>query len=71
VPKPATRLQAVRNTLSKRAIATPDQETIAVRAYQLWLDGGCPHGRDKEDWYRAEVELKSEAGRVVSGILCK
>ena len=63
MPKPATRLQEVRNRSSKRAIATPDQETIAVRAYQLWLDRGRPNGTDKEDWYRAEVELKSEAGR--------
>ena len=35
----------------------PAQERIAVRAYQIWLEAGCPHGEDREHWYRAEREL--------------
>lgn len=36
---------------------TPSQEEIAVRAYHLYLDGGCQHGRDREYWFQAEREL--------------
>lgn len=41
--------------------ATPpaDETTIAVLAYQLWLERGCPIGSDLEDWFRAEEMLKS------------
>jgi hypothetical protein len=31
--------------------------TIAMRAYQLWLERGCPEGSPDEDWFRAEQEL--------------
>lgn len=36
---------------------SPTQEEIAVRAYHLFLDGGCQHGRDAEYWLQAEKEL--------------
>lgn len=29
-------------------------------AYQLWVEQGCPVGRDKENWFEAE-RLLSEA----------
>lgn len=29
-------------------------------AYQLWVEQGCPVGRDKENWFEAE-RLVSEA----------
>lgn len=45
------------------ATATSDHDTIAVRAYQLWLDRGCPVGSDQEDWFRAEEELRSGTER--------
>jgi hypothetical protein len=36
---------------------TADQNArIQERAYHLWLEEGCPHGRDREHWYRAERE---------------
>lgn len=34
---------------------------VARRAYQLWLERGCPDGSPEEDWYRAERELGIEA----------
>jgi hypothetical protein len=37
-------------------------ERIAMAAYHLWLQEGCPHGRDQEHWYRAEEQLKRQAG---------
>lgn len=36
---------------------TPTQEEIAIRAYHLYLDDGCQHGRDLEYWFTAEKEL--------------
>lgn len=34
-----------------------DARAIEERAYQSWLDRGCPMGSPQEDWYRAEREL--------------
>lgn len=43
------------------AVATNTEENggnpVARRAYQLWLERGCPDGSPEEDWYRAEHEL--------------
>lgn len=36
------------------------EKQIAERAYQLWLNRGCEHGHDAEDWRQAEEELKRE-----------
>ena len=33
-------------------------EEIATRAYLLWEQRGCPHGRDVELWVEAESQLK-------------
>jgi len=30
---------------------------IAHRAYELFEMRGCEHGHDREDWFRAELEL--------------
>ena len=37
----------------------PDPSTVAARAYQLWIQRGCPDGSPDEDWFRAEQELTS------------
>jgi hypothetical protein len=39
-----------------------EQERIAVRAYEIWLEQGCPQGREKDHWYQAESELKQPVG---------
>ena len=33
-------------------------EVISVAAYFLWLNEGCPHGRDQEHWERAIEDLQ-------------
>jgi hypothetical protein len=33
------------------------QQRIQERAYALWLEDGCQHGRAHEHWLRAEREL--------------
>ncbi len=35
----------------------PQQADIAVAAYYLWQERGCPTGTDQEDWFRAEAKL--------------
>jgi Protein of unknown function (DUF2934) len=35
----------------------PSADAIAARAYQLFLERGCQHGRELEDWLAAEREL--------------
>ena len=35
-----------------------NREEIALRAYHLWQERGCPIGSPEEDWFRAEEELR-------------
>ncbi len=36
-----------------------DAHEVEERAYQSWIERGCPMGSPEEDWYRAERELIS------------
>jgi len=36
---------------------SPTCEQIAARAYQIYLERGCQHGHDMDDWLQAEYEL--------------
>ena len=38
----------------------PSGEEIARRAHELYVQRGSEHGRDVEDWVRAEKELSDE-----------
>jgi len=39
----------------RKTIEHPSTEDeIRQIAYQLWLDEGCPHGRDRDHWFKAE-----------------
>ncbi len=46
-------------TEAENLAVDPGRSEIAKIAYQLWLDRGCPHGSDQEDWFRAEKMLKA------------
>jgi len=41
----------------------PTDEEIALCAYRIWLQEGCPHGRDKEHWLKAREQLGAGAIR--------
>ncbi len=41
----------------------PTIEMIAKRAYEIWQAQGCPQGRDAENWYQAERELRARQAR--------
>jgi|GEM_PF-1763248 len=40
-----------------------DREQIQRRAYELYCERGREHGKDIEDWTRAERELAAASGR--------
>jgi hypothetical protein len=40
-------------------VRAPDPTDVAARAYQLWQQAGCAHGRDQEFWFQAERELRA------------
>lgn len=39
------------------AAALPDQQAIARRAYELFLERGSTEGDERTDWLKAEQEL--------------
>ena len=39
-----------------------DEQEIQQRAYEYWLERGCPEGSAEEDWFRAERELRERGG---------
>ena len=49
-----------------KAAARPKHEDIAVRAYQIYLERGCQHGYDVDDWMQAEYELMQLPVRVLA-----
>jgi hypothetical protein len=46
--------------------AAPSHETIAARAYALFLARGAQHGNDRADWIQAEDESRG-SGRSPGG----
>ncbi len=40
---------------------TISEDEIRERAHRIWMEEGCPHGRDVEHWQQAERELEAEA----------
>jgi hypothetical protein len=40
-----------------------NHQEIAILAYQLWRERGCPMGSPEEDWFRAERTLQSRQQR--------
>jgi hypothetical protein len=35
----------------------PTEDEIRIRAYDIWVEAGKPHGRHEEFWFQAEKEL--------------
>ena len=45
--------------------ATPNDDAIAKRAYELYLQRGSVSGHELDDWLEAEAELSSAAAHQV------
>ena len=41
----------------------PTDEEIALTAYRLWLQEGCPHGQDRAHWLKARELLIAARAR--------
>ena len=41
------------------AKAETTEESVAVLAYQHWVERGCPIGSPEVDWFQAEAELRN------------
>ena len=54
-------LLMVRNTTAAASIVVTTND-IAKRAYEMYLGRGRAHGFDRDDWLRAERELRTLAG---------
>jgi hypothetical protein len=48
---------SVARITSNPVIAVNEEEKIRFRAYELFQQRGCQHGRDLDDWLHAEAEL--------------
>jgi hypothetical protein len=48
----------------KVVVQTLSHDTIAERAYELFVEGGRQHGHDVEHWLIAERELSGSAREV-------
>jgi len=42
------------------AASQAPHEVIAVRAYEFFVQRGCTHGNDLQDWFQAERELLAQ-----------
>ena len=67
-PAPARkRTAAPRKTKTNEALPAPathpgpSEDSIRLRAYQLYLERGGASGRDFDDWLKAERDLKGDA----------
>jgi hypothetical protein len=41
----------------QKEISAYIQEKISARAYELWMERGCPVGSPEIDWLQAEAEI--------------
>jgi hypothetical protein len=46
---------------SQPDFVAPTQDEIALRAHQIWVESGCPHGHDVDNWITAERQLTKES----------
>jgi Protein of unknown function (DUF2934) len=46
--------------MSQTTVELLQKEQIERRAYELYLESGCIDGRDLENWYAAEEELRKK-----------
>jgi len=60
----STKVVAMPTRVTPHAVSqspNPADADIARRAFELFCERGCQHGRDVEDWLQAERELREEA----------
>ena len=46
------------NSNSNSVVREPTTDEIALRAHQIWMEQGCPHGHDVDNWLEAQSQLR-------------
>ncbi len=63
----ATKSQQAQAAKPQSAAAAPPtcamQDKIAMLAYEKWIQKGCQHGNNQQDWLEAEAEVKAEMNK--------
>ncbi len=49
------------STAARQALRVVGDEEIRRRAYEIWEQRGRQHGKDADDWYRAESEIRGKS----------
>ena len=57
---PRSRNNSGNSSSTSSALSESRLEEIQKLAYQFFLDRGCEHGHDAEDWLRAEAIVKNK-----------
>lgn len=52
--------------LDENLNGNPTHEQVELRAYELYVQGGCVDGNDMQNWLQAESELREMAPKPVS-----
>ena len=60
---PVSTRQAIQDISHSKPVATaaPTNDDIAKRAYQIYVERGCPQGQSEQIWRQAELELRKRA----------
>jgi hypothetical protein len=53
----------IKQSRTKSKKVEPTRDEIALRAYHIYLERGCTHGNEFDDWVRAERELIENNGK--------
>lgn len=56
-------LQRTKRTNGYSNNAGNSKEAVEKLAYQYYVDRGCQHGYDREDWLKAEAVVREQSGR--------
>ena len=56
-PKRSISTEPPEDSVQPIASENGDKNEIAILAYQLWQERGCPLGSDQEDWFLAERKI--------------
>lgn len=51
-----------RTNAAAAAAPAPTRQQIEALAHAIWLDQGCPLGRDWDHWLEAERQLQEQVG---------
>lgn len=59
-PEQAVQSDLAGNNGGKQAINIVDDD-VRRRAYEIWEQRGRQHGKDADDWFRAESEIRGKS----------